>query len=74
MISKAIQSIKFELDNKGGSIKSEAAIEMRQGAMFEEDNKIRTFYIDNEFAIFLIEKDKNVPYFAAKIADISKVQ
>ena len=36
--------------------------------------ELRDFSIDNTFAIFLIEKGKNKPYFAAKIEDITKFQ
>ena len=34
----------------------------------------REFYIDDTFAIFLMEEDKDTPYFAAKINDITKFQ
>ena len=34
----------------------------------------RYFYVDNTFALFIKEKDKNVPYFAALINDITKCQ
>ena len=37
-------------------------------------NEIREFAIDETFAIFLIEQEKEKPYFAGKISDISKVQ
>ena len=37
-------------------------------------NEIREFAIDDMFAIFLIEQEKEKPYFAGKISDISKVQ
>ena len=36
--------------------------------------EIREFFIDDTFAIFLIEEDKDIPYFAGKITDISKFQ
>ena len=39
-----------------------------------EVEKKREFYIDDTFAIFLIEEDKDTPYFAAKINDITKFQ
>ena len=34
----------------------------------------RQFLVDSEFAIFLKEKDKNLPYFASTISDISCIQ
>lgn len=72
-IEKALQTIEFELDKKGGKIKSEAGI-MNILASAKKMNELRDFSIDNTFAIFLIEKGKNKPYFAAKIEDITKFQ
>ena len=75
-IAKAIQSIKFTLDEKGGEIKSEAAIDMRVKAIAVDDDEgePRYFYVDDTFAIFLRENGKELPYFAAKINDITKFQ
>ena len=44
-----------------------------KASMAIEEEK-REFILDNTFAIFLIEKEKNTPYFAAKIDDITKFQ
>ena len=71
-IEKAIQTIDFELDKTGGKIKSEAGMMVNKSAIFHDE--IREFSIDNTFTIFLIENQKEHPYFAAKITDISKVQ
>ena len=76
-IAKAIQLIKFSLDEKGGEIKSEAAIYMIEGSAVAEEQKPekpRYFYVDNTFSIFLREKGQNIPYFAGRIEDISKFQ
>lgn len=73
-IEKALQTIEFELDRKGGKVKSEAAMMVKfESAMLEPEEK-REFFVDDTFVIFLKEEDKNVPYFAAKIADITKFQ
>ncbi len=72
-IDKAIQTIEFELDKTGGRIKSEAGMMAKLDAMITQEEK-REFSLDNTFAIFLIEKNKNVPYFAGKISDITKFQ
>ena len=73
-ISKALQTIEFELDRKGGRITSEAGMMVqRQSIEFEPEEK-REFFIDNTFAIFLIEKEKDTPYFAGLINDITKFQ
>lgn len=72
IIAKTLQTINFSLDNKGGKLKSEAAISTKETSSVIED--IRYFDINDTFAIFLKEKDKNLPYFASLISDISQVQ
>lgn len=72
-IEKAIQTIEFELDRTGGKIKSEAGIMNKAESAMPIDEP-RRFYIDDTFAIFLIEEDKEVPYFAGLINDITKFQ
>lgn len=68
-ISQAIQTIDFELDNYGGYVKSEAAIEtLRQGILNDSINGFRFEYTD-EFVLFLKEEDKEIPYLALKVAD-----
>ena len=77
-IQKAIQTIKFSLDEKGGEIKSEAAIDTRLAITSVESkpktDEPRYFYVDDTFAIFLREKGKTKPYFAGRIDDITKFQ
>lgn len=77
-IQKAIQTIKFSLDEKGGEIKSEAAIDMTSGVLSvvskPKADEPRYFYVDDTFAIFLREKGKTKPYFAGRIDDITKFQ
>ena len=77
-IQKAIQTIKFSLDEKGGEIKSEAAIDMKMDTSLVETkpkaDEPRYFYVDDTFAIFLREKNKPKPYFAGRIDDITKFQ
>ena len=71
-IENAIQTINLTLDEKGGKIKSEAAMDIK--VMSFNPYESRYFYVDNTFALFIKEKDKNVPYFAALINDITKCQ
>ena len=75
-ILKTIQTIKFELNEKGGKIKSEAAMDMQDTAAIIIDKKPqpRHFYVDDTFAIFLREKGKTMPYFAGRVEDITKYQ
>lgn len=72
-IEKALQTIEFELDRTGGKIKSEAGMMVKNESVAIMD-EIREFSIDDAFAIFLIEKGKDKPYFAGKINDITKFQ
>ena len=71
-IEQAIQSIQFTLDETGGKIKSEAGIDVKN--YISKAVEPRYFYVDDTFAIFLKEKDKDLPYFASKITDITKYQ
>lgn len=75
-IEKALQTIKFSLDEKGGEIKSEAAIDMKMenAIIIEEPEEPRYFYVDDTFSIFLREKGKEIPYFAGRVEDITKFQ
>lgn len=77
-IIQAIQTIKFSLDEKGGEIKSEAAIDMKISATSintkPKEEEPRYFYVDNTFSIFLREKGQDMPYFAGRIENITKFQ
>lgn len=72
-IEKAIQTIQFELDKTGGKIKSEAGMMVNYESAIMLD-EIREFEVDDTFAIFLKEEDKDTPYFAGVISDITKFQ
>lgn len=67
IISQALQTIKFKMDNKGGSLKSEAALAIMKTALMPEVTKSRYFYFDKPFVMFLKEQNKNKPYYAMKI-------
>ena len=69
-ISKAIQTIQFELCKDGGKIKSEAGMEINKTAI---DNQ-RSFSFTDDFVIMLKESNKDLPYFAAFTSDIKSVQ
>ena len=77
-IQQAIQTIQFELNEKGGKVKSEAAIDMTMCATSEgaepKKDEPRYFYVDDTFTIFLREKGKDKPYFAGRVDDITKFQ
>ena len=65
-IRQAIQTIDFELNNYGGSVKSETLIEALKNAIFE---KGREFIYNDDFILYLKEEDKDKPYFALKVDD-----
>lgn len=73
-IEKAIQTINFDLDSKGGKIKSEAAMGVTYYGEDEVVEEGRYFEVDDTFVIFLREKGKELPYFAARVEDITKFQ
>ena len=77
-IVKALQTVKFSLDEKGGEIKSEAGMDVVFKATSisepKKEDEPRYFYVDDTFAIFLREKGKSKPYFAGRIDDITKFQ
>ena len=73
-ISKALQTIKFDLDRKGGKIISEAGMMVQKQSVEYEPEEKREFFLDDTFALFLIESGKDTPYFAALIDDITKFQ
>ena len=71
-IEKAIQSIMFSLDEKGGKVKSEAGMDVKYETATIK--KHRNFYVNDTFALFLKEANKDKPYFALRVDDISKFQ
>lgn len=73
-INQMVQTIKLELNKKGGKLKSEAAISADITSAIEEPKTPKHLYLDDSFVMFLVEEDKDTPYFAVKISDISKFQ
>lgn len=70
LISQALQTIQFKLDNKGGSLKSEAAISIMETALRPVEETPRYFMFDKPFVLFLIEEGKEKPYYAMKVDNI----
>jgi len=60
IIAKALQSIKFRLDEKGAVLKSEAKIGLKQAS----SNKPKMLVFNEPFLLYLKEKDADYPYFA----------
>lgn len=61
-IAKALQSIRFRLNEKGALLKSEAKIVMTKGAFMGEEHKNLVF--DKPFLLCLKEKGAKYPYLA----------
>lgn len=72
VIDKAIETVAFDMNNKGGKLKSEAAMTIAKISL--EHNEKRCFYVNDTFVIFLKENNKKNPYFALRVNDISKFQ
>ena len=62
-IRQALQTVNFELNNYGGSVKSEALISMTQG----DNTKNRFFNFNSDFILFLKESSIENPYFALNV-------
>lgn len=63
-IRQAFQTVDFELNNYGGSVKSEALIEVLKNAVSKTN---REFIYNDDFILYLKEEDKEKPYFALKV-------
>lgn len=74
MISDAMQTVDFKMDNEGVKLKSEAAIATVMSALpvFEKPQP-RKFYLDDTFVLFLQEGGKKLPYFALRVNDVDFV-
>ncbi len=66
-ISKAIQTIKFDMDNKGGKLKSEAAMMVTSSALPGKMPTVRHYNFDKNFVLFMKESEKTKPYFALRV-------
>ena len=73
VINKAVETVKFDMNNKGVKLKSEAAMTVMTTAL-EPERESRMFAFDDTFVIFLKEKGKKCPYLALRVNDIEKFQ
>ncbi len=63
-VKQALQTIEFELNNYGGSVKSEALIEDVKNSIL---NKEREFIFNDTFLLYLKEENKEKTYFALRV-------
>ena len=73
LISQALETIDFKMDNEGVKLKSEAAIAVTMSSLMPERVKPRDFNFDDTFVMFLQESDKIKPYFALRVDDVSLI-
>lgn len=74
IISQAIETIDFKMDNEGVKLKSEAGMAVALSAIVPPQKpEPRKFYFDDTFVLFLQESDKMKPYFALRIDDVSLI-
>ena len=66
-IVTALQTIKFSLDETGGRVISEGIIQDVRKSTEINMAEERQFDFDNDFILFLKEKDKQKPYLALKV-------
>lgn len=72
-IEKALQTLRFTLDETGGEIKSEAAISVRATGLFLEEPTPHDFRFDDSFVLFLVDgtaTGEYYPYAGLLINDI----
>jgi len=70
-ISKAEQLVRFQLNEKGAILKSEAVIVMRTLAMAPSPNKPHLMIFDKPFLILMKQTHSDHPYFALWIGNAS---
>lgn len=74
MIDQALETVDFKMNNEGVKLKSEAIIATKMSMpMMPERLKPRKFYFNDTFVMFLQENDKNKPYFALRVKDVSLI-
>ena len=74
-ISKVIQTVKFDFNNEGGQLKSEAAMSIEATSLPRDFHaQPRLFYFNDTFVMYLKEKNKQKPYFALRVHDIRNYQ
>ncbi len=66
IIAKAIDDIQFNMDNKGAKLRNESIIEAVEMSM-PIPGRGTKYDFSKPFVLYMIEKDKSLPYFAIRI-------
>jgi len=72
VISQAIETVQFKMNETGVKLKSEAAIIVEK-CILQEKSQPRFFDFNDKYVIFISENGKK-PYFALKVTDAEKLQ
>ena len=70
-ISGTIETVDFKMNNEGVKLKSEAAVMVKVMSLPARD--IRHFNFNDNFVLFLVEQNQNVPYYAMKVSDVAEL-
>lgn len=71
-IAQALQNVDFNMNNAGVRLKSEALMDIKTMSMpMPVDNWGRNFYFNKTFYLFMKERNKQLPYYAMRIQDLS---
>ena len=68
VIAKAIDDIEFKLDNKGATLRNEAAMQIATCSL-PVPGRGKVFDFSKPFVLYMVEEDKSLPYFALRIND-----
>ena len=69
VITKAIDDIQFNLDNKGAKLRNESIIEAVEMSL-PLAGRGREYDFSKPFVLYMVEKDKSLPYFALRINNV----
>lgn len=71
-IDKALQTVDFNMNNKGVKLKSEAIMNIMKMSLAPQVNdKGRNFFFNDTFVLFMREKGKSAPYFALRVKSMA---
>ena len=68
VIAKAIEDVEFMLDNMGAKLRNEAVMDVVKMSI-PLPGRGKVFDFSKPFVLYLVEKDKSLPYFAIRIND-----
>lgn len=68
VIAKAIEDVEFKLDNMGAKLRNEAVMDVVKMSI-PLPGRGKVFDFSKPFVLYLVEKDKSLPYFAIRIND-----